>query len=55
MQALIDGKSNVMVAEQNNAMHFIELAEAIKHKKVVSKQLIDAQQDILALTAQTQC
>ena len=55
VQALIDGKSNVMVAEQNNAMHFIELAEAIKHKKVVSKQLIDAQQDILALTAQTQC
>ena len=55
VQALIDGESNIMVAEQNNAMNFITLDEAIKHKKVVSKQLIDAQQNILALTAQTQC
>jgi len=55
VQALIDGKSHIMVAEQDNAMHLIVLDEAIKHKKLVSKQLIDAQQNILALTAQTQC
>jgi 6-phosphofructokinase 1 len=55
VQGLIDGKTNVMVAEQDNAMHFIPLEEAIKHHKLVSQQLVDAQQNILALTAQTQC
>jgi len=55
VQGLIDGKTNVMVAEQDNAMHLIPLEEAIKHHKLVSKQLVDAQQNILALTAQTQC
>jgi 6-phosphofructokinase 1 len=55
VQALVEGRSNVMVAEQNNAMQFICLDEAIKHHKLVSKQLVDAQQNILALTAQTQC
>ncbi|WP_442871939.1 6-phosphofructokinase [Colwellia sp. 12G3] len=55
VQAIISGETNVMVAEKNNAMHLIVLDEAIKHQKLVSKQLIDAQQNILALTAQTQC
>jgi len=55
LQAVIEGKSRVMVAEQNNAMHFIALEEAMKNHNLVSKQLIDAQQNILALTAQTQC
>ncbi|MEI6893446.1 MAG: ATP-dependent 6-phosphofructokinase [Colwellia sp.] len=55
VQALIKGETNVMTGEQSNAMHLIPLDEAIKHQKIVSKQLIDAQQNILALTAQTQC
>ncbi len=55
LQALIEGKTNVMVAEQDNAMHLIPLEEAVKHHKLVSQQLVDAQQNILALTAQTQC
>jgi len=55
VQGLIDGKTNVMVAERDNAMHFITLEEAIKHHKLVSQQLVDAQQNILALTAQRQC
>jgi len=55
VQALIAKKSNVMVAEKNNAMNFVPLEQAIKHHKLVSMQLIDAQQNILALTAQTQC
>jgi len=55
VQALIAQKSNVMVAEKNNAMNLVPLEQAIKHHKLVSSQLIDAQQNILALTAQTQC
>lgn len=55
VQALIAGKSNVMVAEKNNAMCFTVLEESVRHHKLVSTQLIDAQQNILALTAQTQC
>lgn len=55
IQAIMDGKNNVMVAEQDNAIYFIALEQAIKHHKLVSKQLVDAQQNILALTAQTQC
>ncbi len=55
VQGIIEGKTNVMVAEQDNAMHLVALEEAIKHHKLVSQQLIDAQQNILALTAQTQC
>lgn len=55
VQALLNGESNVMVAERHNAMHLVAFTEAIKHQKLVSKQLIDAQQNILALTAQTHC
>jgi len=55
VQGIMDGKTNVMVAEQDNAMYLIALEEAVKHHKLVSQQLVDAQQNILALTAQTQC
>jgi len=55
IQAIMDGKNNIMVAEQDNAMYFIALEQAIKHHKLVSQQLVDAQENILALTAQTQC
>lgn len=55
IQAIIHGDSNVMVAERNNAMHLVLLDEAVKHQKLVSQQLIDAQRNILALTAQTHC
>ncbi len=55
VQAIMDGKTNVMVAEKDNAMYFIALSDAIKQHKLVSQQLINAQQNILALTAQTQC
>lgn len=55
VQNIMSGESNVMVAEQNNAMCLISLEEAVKHQKGVSQQLVDAQQNILALTAQTQC
>ena len=55
VQALISGESNIMIAEKNNAMCFVVLEDCVKHHKLVSKQLIDAQQNILALTAQTQC
>ena len=55
VQALITGNNNVMVAEKNNMICFVALEESVKHHKLVSQQLIDAQQNILALTAQTQC
>lgn len=55
VQALISSKSNIMIAEQHSAMCHIALTEAIKQGKLVSQQLVDAQQNILALTAQTQC
>lgn len=53
VQAIADKKTNVMVGEQNNSMCLISLAEAVKHKKQVSKLLIDAQENILAMTKQT--
>jgi len=55
VQALVSAKTNVMIAEKNNTMCFVVLEESVKHHKLVSRQLIDAQQNILALTAQTQC
>lgn len=55
VQALISGKTDIMIAEQHSAMCHIPLAIAIKQGKLVSQQLVDAQQNILALTAQTQC
>jgi 6-phosphofructokinase 1 len=55
LQALIAGQSKIMIGEVNNCIEFIPLTDAVQHYKVVSQQLIDAQQDILALTAQNQC
>ncbi|MFT5757840.1 MAG: 6-phosphofructokinase 1 [Alteromonadaceae bacterium] len=55
VQAIIANESNVMIGEQNNSIVLVPLADAIKHKKQVSQSLVAAQQNILALTAQTQC
>jgi len=54
VQAVIEGKSNIMIAEQNSAICHIPLEHAVKHHKVVNQQLVDAQENILALTAQNQ-
>jgi 6-phosphofructokinase 1 len=53
VQALLEDKSQVMIAEQNNSIIEIPLTDAIKHQKQVSKSLIDAQRNILAMSAQT--
>ena len=54
VQALIDGRHNIMIAEQNNGICHVAIEDAVKHQKRVSQQLVDAQQNILALTAQNQ-
>lgn len=54
VQAIIEGKRNIMIAEQSNAICHVALEQAIKHHKVVNQQLVDAQENILALTAQNQ-
>jgi len=54
VQAIIDGKRNIMIAEQHSAICHVALEQAIKHHKVVNQQLVDAQENILALTAQNQ-
>jgi len=54
VQALVKGKTNIMIAEQNSAITHIALEQAVQHHKVVNQQLIDAQKNILALTAQNQ-
>ena len=55
IQFLFSGKTNLMIGEQNNAICAIPLNIAVKQNKKVSKSLIDAQQNILALTAQYDC
>jgi 6-phosphofructokinase 1 len=54
VQAIVAGENHIMIAEQNSATCYIPLEQAIKHRKVVNQQLIDAQKNILALTAQNQ-
>ncbi|WP_448568799.1 6-phosphofructokinase [Thalassotalea ganghwensis] len=54
VQALIDDKNNVMVAELNNAMQLIPLIDAVKHNKQVNKNLVDAQTNILSVSNQNQ-
>lgn len=54
VQALLEGKYNIMIAEQHSAICHIALEQAVKHHKVVNQQLVDAQENILALTAQNQ-
>jgi len=53
IQAIIDDKSNVMIGEQNNEIIYAPLSSVIKHQKQVNKGLIDAQNSILAISAQT--
>jgi len=55
IQALIAGKTNIMIAEQNNAIAHVELALTILHQKSVNENLVQAQENILALTAQRLC
>ena len=54
VQAIVEGKRDIMIAEQHSAICHIALEQAIKHHKVVNQQLVDAQENILALTAQNQ-
>jgi 6-phosphofructokinase 1 len=54
IQAMIEDKNNMMVAEQNNAITLVPLMSAIKHQKGVCSSLIAAQENILALAAQNQ-
>ncbi|MEW6992288.1 6-phosphofructokinase [Colwelliaceae bacterium 6441] len=53
VQAIVNGETNMMIGEQNNQVCLVPLQEAIKHQKKVSQTLIDAQQNILALSAKT--
>ena len=48
ISAIKDNKSSVMVGEQNNAIVFVPIKEAVLHKKTVNPYLIEAQQNILA-------
>lgn len=52
VQAIKEDKSNIMIGEQNNAMCFIPLNQAIQHQKKVSSFLVEAQENILAITQQ---
>lgn len=54
IQAIISGENEIMIAEQHSAVCYITLEQAIQHHKRVSEQLVNAQENILALTAQTQ-
>ncbi|MGB1263566.1 MAG: ATP-dependent 6-phosphofructokinase [Cognaticolwellia sp.] len=55
IQALLAQKSNIMIAECNNAIAHVPLASAIQHQQGVDENLVAAQDNILALTAQRQC
>ena len=54
VQAIIAGEKNIMIAEQHSTMCHIRLENAVKHRKVVNPLLVNAQENILALTAQNQ-
>lgn len=54
IQAIMNNENYIMIAEQDSAICYIPLEVAVKHHKRVSQQLVDAQENILALTAQTQ-
>ncbi|WP_286268733.1 ATP-dependent 6-phosphofructokinase [Thalassotalea hakodatensis] len=53
IQAIMQQQTEVMIGEQNNAMVSIPLTQTTLHQKQVSQSLVDAQQNILAMTAQT--
>jgi 6-phosphofructokinase 1 len=52
IQAVLSGRTGVMTGELNNEVKLFDLSETIKHSKKVSQNIIDAQQDILAINAQ---
>jgi 6-phosphofructokinase 1 len=52
VQELIAGNDKVMIGERNNQLLTVPLAVAILHKEKVSENLVSAQENILALTAQ---
>lgn len=52
VQAVIDGKSEIMIGEQHSAMVNVPLELAIKHRKKVSNSLVKAQESILAFTGE---
>ncbi|XQW86798.1 6-phosphofructokinase [Thalassotalea piscium] len=54
IQAIAEGKSNVMIGEQNNSVVYIALEQSIKHEKQVNESLIQAQNDILSVSRQTE-
>lgn len=54
IQAIMSGENHIMIAEQHSAICSIALNQAVQHHKKVSQQLVDAQENIFALTAQTQ-
>ena len=54
VQAIIADENHIMIAEQHSAICYIPLEQAVKHHKRVNQQLVDAQENILAVTAQTQ-
>ncbi|WDE09671.1 6-phosphofructokinase [Thalassomonas haliotis] len=55
VQALINGESDMMIAEQNSRICSVPLEQAIQHQKKVNPNLVAAHENILALTAQNQC
>ena len=50
IKAINEGKSNIMIGEANNKIAEVALIDAIQHQKQVSKNLVDSQANILALT-----
>jgi 6-phosphofructokinase 1 len=52
VQELIAGNDNVMIGERNNQLLTVPLSIAVQHNEKVSENLISAQENILALTAQ---
>ncbi|MEW6982972.1 ATP-dependent 6-phosphofructokinase [Colwelliaceae bacterium 6471] len=54
IQALMQGETEIMIGEKHNHMVHVQLSDAIQHEKRVDKHLIEAQDNILALTVQTQ-
>ena len=53
IEAISNGKSNIMVGEQNNAICLLPLTKGIQHTKTVSPFLINAQENILGLLKRT--
>jgi 6-phosphofructokinase 1 len=52
VQELMAGNKNVMIGERNNQLVTVPLSIAVQHNEKVSQNLVSAQENILALTAQ---